>query len=317
MDRNDITRRIFYIGDIKSLRLGNENNKTIEEVTIMRTEQEMMAMILNFARNDGRVRAVTMEGSRLNRNAPRDRFQDYDIAFLVTDVESYKAGDDWLAGFGRRVIMQKPEGMALFPPELGGRFTYLMLYEDGNRIDLSLIPLDEIDAYFSGAGSLTKVLLDKDGRCPALAEPSDKDYHVKKPSAEFIDDCCNEFWWLSTYVVKGLCRNEFLYAVHHFELMRNQLLTMISWKAGIDTGFTVSAGKSYKYLDKLISNALWDRILQTYRIDSTENLWQSLIRCCALFEEISKEAAAKLPCPYPQYAEKVLHYIQQFIPRQE
>jgi aminoglycoside 6-adenylyltransferase len=149
------------------------------------------------------------------------------------------------------------------------------------------------------------------------AEPSDKDYHVKKPSAEFIDDCCNEFWWLATYVAKGLCRNEFLYAVHHFELMQNQLLTMISWKAGIDTDYTVSVGKSYKYLDKYISKELWNRILQTFRIDSTENLWQSLIKSCVLFGEISKEVSWKLQYPYPHYAKNVLGYIQQFIPQQE
>jgi aminoglycoside 6-adenylyltransferase len=48
----------------------------------MRSEQEMMDTILNFANNDERVRVVTMEGSRMNKNAPRDTFQDYDMSFF-------------------------------------------------------------------------------------------------------------------------------------------------------------------------------------------------------------------------------------------
>ena len=63
----------------------------------------------------------------------------------------------------------------MFPPELVGRFTYLMLFEDGNRIDLMLIPIEEKDIYCS-EDRLTVILLDKDGNMPKLSEPTDKDY---------------------------------------------------------------------------------------------------------------------------------------------
>lgn len=280
----------------------------------MRSEQEMMDMILSFARNDERVRVVTMEGSRLNKNAPRDRFQDYDISFMVKDIESYKKKDDWLDVFGRRIIMQKPEGMAMFPPTLGNWFSYLMLYEDGNRIDLKLIPIDELEKYFKQADSLTRVILDKDNRCPGMAEPSDVDYHVKKPSPEFIDDCCNEFWWLSAYVVKGLCRNEMLYAVYYFQLMRKQLLNMISWKAGAETNYSVSVGKSCKYLQKYVSTDLWERILQTCRVNTPEALWEALESSAKLFQEISAEVSSRLGYPHPDYAGGMLKYIKEYRP---
>lgn len=57
-----------------------------------------------------------------------------------------------------------------------------MLFEDENRIDLMLIPLSDRERYCK-ADTLTKVLLDKDGLFPALPEPSDAMYHIKKPSA--------------------------------------------------------------------------------------------------------------------------------------
>lgn len=41
-----------------------------------------------------------------------------------------------------------------------------------------------------------------------------------------------------------------------------------SWKVGIETGFKLSVGKSYKFLNKYISKDLWNRLLSTYRMDS-------------------------------------------------
>jgi aminoglycoside 6-adenylyltransferase len=238
----------------------------------MRSEQEMIDLIVTFAKNDACVRVVAMEGSRLNKNAPKDKFQDFDISFIVTDMEKYKNNDNWLDFFGKRVIMQKPEGMTMFPPTLGNWFSYLMQYEDGNRIDLTLIPFNEIEKYFDRADSLTKVILDKDNICPQLNDSSDIDYHVKRPSFEFIDDCCNEFWWLSIYVTKGLCRNELLYAIKHLNMMREQMLIMISWKIGIETSFSLSVGKAYKYLEKYISKELWETIIKTYKNGSMDEV---------------------------------------------
>ena len=49
----------------------------------MRTEQEMLDLIINTAKEDHRIRAVYMEGSRTNPKVPRDIFQDYDIEYIV------------------------------------------------------------------------------------------------------------------------------------------------------------------------------------------------------------------------------------------
>lgn len=166
----------------------------------------MIEKVLAIAKSDDRVRIVAMNGSRTNRNAPRDAFQDYDIVFLVTDMASFLADESWVEVFGKRIMMQTPENMTLFPPELGGRFTYLMLFEDGTRLDLMLIPIEEKERYCH-EDSLTVVLLDKDGTLLAFPPPTDRDYWVKKLTAPMFHDCCNEFWWLATYVAKVLARN--------------------------------------------------------------------------------------------------------------
>ncbi|MDR0908420.1 MAG: aminoglycoside 6-adenylyltransferase [Spirochaetaceae bacterium] len=278
----------------------------------MRSETEMMNLILDYARNDERIRAATIEGSRMNKNAPQDQFQDYDVSYIVNDIESFKKDDAWLDYFGPRLIMQKPEAMALFPPELGNRFSYLMLYDDENRIDLTLVPITDLPEHFNETDSLTKVVLDKDGICPKLEPPSDKDYLVKKPSAEFVDDCCNEFWWLSSYVTKGLCRNEILYAIKYLDLMRNQMFNMISWKVGIETNFSVSVGKANKYLQKYVSEELWQNILKTYSNDTSENVWRAMIISCNIFMDATDFVCKKLNYSIPVYSVNMLKYIKKY-----
>jgi aminoglycoside 6-adenylyltransferase len=283
----------------------------------MRTEQEIMNIILTFAKNNDDIRVVTMEGSKLNKNVPVDKFQDFDIAFIVTDIEKYKANDDWLDVFGERVILQKPEAMPMFPLVWLGKckkFSYLMVYEDGNKIDLTLVPLNEFNYYLAERNSLFKILIDKDNICPSFNEPSDIDFHVKKPSADYVDNCCNEFWHLSIYVTKGLCRNELLYAIKHLDLMKEQMFTMASWEIGIETSFSISVGKLYKYLNKYISKEAWEKIIKTYKNDTIDSVWDSLIMCCNIFQETTKLVSEKLNYKCPKYNKSVIKFIKQFFP---
>ena len=278
----------------------------------MRSEQEMMNLILSIAKKDDRIRMVTLEGSRTNKNIPKDLFQDYDVTFFVTEMDTFKTSDEWLSVFGRQIFIQKPEDMELFPPEWGNWFSYLRLFEDGNRIDLTLIPLLEKDDYFSKSDGLVKVLLDKDEVTNPNITPSDRKYWVKKPSEREFDDCCNEFWWVSTYVVKGLCRKEILFAIDHLnQIVRYELLRMITWKVGIDTDFKLSVGKNHKFLKRYVSDELWKTLMTTYDLSSYEKVWESLSICQKLFREVSKEIAKLLSFEYPAYDENITRYIEE------
>ncbi|EAH4531968.1 aminoglycoside 6-adenylyltransferase [Campylobacter jejuni] len=273
----------------------------------MRTEKEMMDLMLDIARQDSRIRIMTLEGSRTNVNIPKDEFQDYDVTYFVTDVESFTLKDEWLKSFGNIIMMQKPEDMELFPAEESG-YSYIMYFDDYNKIDLTLLPLEELKDYLNG-DKLMQVILDKDGRIDRDVVPTDIDYHVRKPSAREYDDCCNEFWNVTPYVVKGLCRKEILFAIDHLnEIVRHELLRMISWKVGIETGFQLSVGKNYKFIDRYISEDLWKRLLSTYRMDSCENVWEALLLCHQLFREVSGEVAERLHYDYPEYDKNITKY---------
>lgn len=276
----------------------------------MRSEKEIFNLILGYAENDPRIRAVGMEGSRTNPNVPRDIFQDYDISYLVTDMGSFMKDEAWINLFGELLIMQKPEATSLFPPELNNWFSYLMLFTDGNRIDLTLIPVEDAEKYLA-SDKLIKILLDKDAIFPLSPVPSDEDYHVKKPSEAFYHDCCNEFWWVSTYVGKGLWRKEILYAIDHLNnYVRFELLRMLSWKAGIRTDFSLSIGKNNKYLQQYLDENEWKKLLSTYQMNTYENCWNSLFTITGLFHETALFVGEKLGYKYniPEY-EKVNDYL--------
>ena len=107
----------------------------------MRTEQEMMNLILGIAKADERIRAVYMNGSRTNPNVAKDDYQDYDVVFTVTETESFINDKDWLLNFGEPLIIQEPDSNDLgwgIGHDFTRRYAWLMLFRDGTRIDLGV-----------------------------------------------------------------------------------------------------------------------------------------------------------------------------------
>ena len=119
----------------------------------MRTEPEMLDLIFQTAKVL-QVDAVAMSGSRTNPKAPKDEFQDYDVVYIVEDLDGLIADLSWLDQFGTRIIEQHNI--------LGNRRLYLMLFEDGNRIDLTICPKDYINEWVDSEAGFT-VLVDEKG----------------------------------------------------------------------------------------------------------------------------------------------------------
>jgi aminoglycoside 6-adenylyltransferase len=264
----------------------------------MRSEQEMLDLIIDTAKSDARIRAVTMNGSRANPNASRDFFQDFDVVYFVTDIAPYIENPEWIRRFGELMILQIPEDMQEPPPAKDGGFGYLMQFSDGNRIDLGVYPTSKLNELTRD--SLTMVLLDKDG---AIERPpsSEQDYLPAPPTAKQFADCCNEFWWVSAYVAKGLWRHEIIYALSTYEhYVREQLLRILRWHIGMRTGFAVNPGKMGKYYQRYLEPELWEALLKTYSDAELEHIWQALFATCELFRTIALQIAEHFGFPYNQ-----------------
>ncbi|PEO60663.1 aminoglycoside adenylyltransferase [Bacillus toyonensis] len=277
----------------------------------MRTEKEMLDLIINTAKEDERIRAVIMNGSRVNPNVKRDCFQDYDIMYVVKDMQSFTSNHNWIHRFGEIMIVQMPEEMSLLPADEDGKFPYLMQFIDGNRIDLTLVPAELIHT-FVGQDSLSKLLLDKDNCLEEFPPASDKDYLVKKPTEKEFLDCCNEFWWCSTNVGKGLWREELTYAKGMLEgPMRDMLVVMLEWHIGMKTKFTANAGKCGKYFEQYVEKDVWEQFKRTFSNAEYENIWDSFFIMGDLFRKVANEIANTYEYQYPQDDDdKVTSYLK-------
>ncbi len=274
----------------------------------MRNEKEFIEEIIGFAEKDKRIHIVGMEGSRVNENIIKDDFQDYDITFFVDDIKEFINQSDWVQVFGDIIMVQRPEDMELFDAVEKG-YSYLIIYSDYIKLDLTLRNLEDLKDYLK-EDSLRKILLSKNDFLITDFIPSDINYWISKPNERCYDDCCNEFWNLTSYIVKGLCRKEILYAIDHLHLLRQEILRMISWQIGINYGFNFSIGKNYKFINKYISNHLFNEILGTYKNSTYEDLWTSFRMCLQIFTEISNEVAYKLNYNYPNYEHNMKKYIE-------
>ena len=177
----------------------------------MRTEPEILDLFLQTAKVL-KVEAVAMSGSRTDPKAPKDEFQDYDIVYVVDDLDNLTSNLDWLDQFGTRMIEQHNI--------LGNHRLYLMLFEDGNRIDLTLCPKEHIQEWVdSEAGFI--VLEDPKGLFEPYS-PSPQRFWTSPASAIDFEKACNEFWWVSAYVVKGICRKQLIYATDYLNTIRSR-----------------------------------------------------------------------------------------------
>ncbi len=264
----------------------------------MRSEHEMFDLIIHTAQEDERIRAVIMNGSRANPYAPRDIFQDYDIIYLVTDVAPFHNNFAWIKRFGDLMILQLPEDMHDPPAEDNGSCVYLMQFADGNRIDLSIYPIARLSEL--GRDSLSVLLLDKDGRVEPFDLPNEKDYLPQPPTSKAFADCCNEFWWVCPYAAKGLWRKEILYAKHMLDVyVREQLMKMLRWHIGAQTGFAKNPGKYGKYYQRYLEPELWQMLLQTYPEADYAQTWNALLTMGQLFRTIAVPLAERFGCNYP------------------
>ena len=167
----------------------------------MRTETEMLDVILQTAETI-QVEAVAISGSRTNQKIQRDEFQDYDLVYVVDDIDNLTSDLSWLDQFGKRIIEQEVT--------LGHRRLYLMLFEDGNRIDLTLCPKDHIQEWVESEADFT-VLEDPKGLFVPHS-PSPERFWTSPASETDFEKSYNEFWWVSAYVVKGICRKQIIYS---------------------------------------------------------------------------------------------------------
>ena len=267
----------------------------------MRAETEMLDLILQTAKTI-QVEAVVMSGSRTNQNAPKDEFQDYDLVYVVDDIDNLTSDLSWLDQFGKRIIEQEVT--------LDHRRLYLMLFEDGNRIDLTLCPKEHIQEWVDSEAGFT-VLEDPEHLFEPYSQNLER-FWIHPASGTDFEKACNEFWWVSAYVVKGICRHQVIYATDHlYGICQQELLKVLAWQVASDKE-TVDVGKTYKYLFNYLPTEKEKEFSDLLDFSSIEKLTQSLYATMKLFHQEAQYLAQKMGFDYDkEVAEKIIEYAEE------
>ena len=267
----------------------------------MRTETEMIDVILKTAETL-QVEAVAMSGSRTNSQAPKDEFQDYDVVYVVENLDELISDLSWTDQFGKRIIEQEVR--------LGHRRLFLMLFEDGNRIDLTLCSKVHIKEWIESEANFI-VLEDPKGLFVPHS-PTPQRYWTSPASAIEFEKACNEFWWVSAYVVKGIHRNHLVYATDHlYGICQQELLKILAWQVASDRG-KVDIGKNYKYLFNYLPAEKEKEFSNLLDFSSIEKFTQSLFTTMNFFHQEAQSLAQKMDFDYDkEVAEKMIGYAEE------
>jgi len=255
----------------------------------LRSEKEMMKIIMQKAHEDDRIRAVAMDGSRANSNAIIDNYSDFDIVYFVKDVREFTKDKTWIEYFGEILIVQYPEDWYASPYNYDSHdnFAYLIQFEDGNRIDLTIVDIRNISKEVENKEPRI-VLLNKDNFKELKPVDGEEAYYIKPPTKMEFYNTCNEFRWISIYISKGLCREEFYYARYCYEVIAMKMfMKMINWKIGIDFKFNVTTGSHNKYLKHFLSTDEMQRLQNLFPSGEYEDMWNKLLKMYNYFAELA------------------------------
>lgn len=113
-------------------------------------------------------------------------------------------------------------------------------------------------------------------------------------------------------MAKGLWRNELPYAMDVINfVLRPHLKRLLEWKIGIEHNFSVSTGKSGRYLKKYLPEDRYRQFLTTYSTTEIESIWNSVFEMCDLFQSIAVELSKKQKFSYDfEQAKNSLSFLQ-------
>lgn len=267
----------------------------------MRTEPEMLDLIFQTAKVL-QVKAVAISGSRTNPKAPKDEFQDYDVIYVVDDLDNLTSDLSWLDQFGKCIIEQEVA--------LDHRRLYLMLFEDGNRIDLTLCPKEHIQEWVDSEAGFA-VLEDPEYLFKPYSQNLER-FWIHPATETDFKNSCNEFWWVSAYVVKGICRKQVIYATDYlYGICQQELLKVLAWQAVSDRG-AVDIGKNYKYLFHYLPAEKEKKFLNLLDFSSLDKITQSLFTTMQLFHKEAQFLAQKIGFDYDkEVVEKMIEYAEE------
>lgn len=282
----------------------------------MRSENEMFDLILNFAKQDERIRLVLLNGSRVDPEATHDIYSDFDIVYFVREIKSFLVDDSWLENvFGKILILQKPDDWFSHPYDFEGNqpFAFLIQFQDGNRIDLTFVDVENMNKFVTDhKDDPGRILLQKEDLTGIKNQDSFTAFTVQLPDEKEFHDTWNEFYWLVPYISKGIFRKEIIYVKAIMENAQyEQLYKMLNWSVATCYQLPIRTGKFSKYLQRFLNAKDYEDLINCYPGADFEDIRKKEINAIQLFDRHSRIVANFLGFPYDrEIADRMISFFK-------
>ncbi len=273
----------------------------------MRTENEVIDLVLAVAEKDESVRAVI----RTNL-LPKREYDYYNFYFVVSDVDRFDA-DIFDSCFGDRILLYR--GDKNYPDMFqGGTKAHLMVYRDGTTIAITVMDKDNFLARYNGEDTHENVwigdtylkLLDKDNMLPKIERLDEKQtWFSETPTEEQFSGICNEFWWVLKSFAEYALRKELTSSMFYLNVaVRDLLNRMIRWHIFLEAGEPVDMGILDSNMEKHLEPELFDLYKKTYPSADYESIWEALGAVQKLWSIVGNNVAKRCGFKYPYDIEK-------------
>lgn len=273
----------------------------------MKAREDKLKSILKWAELNESVRAVLLTSSLVNPLAPVDELSDLDLELIFDSNTYYINNKDWISYFGKPIAMIE-EDERFFDHIHAMK---MVMYEEGVKVDFKLyskfrfleqVKLKELPEDWDIG---YQVMIDKDGITRQMQKPTYQVSLIKKPSEKNFRQLLNDFWWDTTYVAKGLARDEIFYAkwMSETNIRTDYLTPLIEWYIASQHHWNITTNKYGRLFKKYLPAELWAKTEQTFSGSSIKDNWNALYAMADLVSEIGTQLSYKLHYEYPEKLE--------------
>ncbi|MDE2859442.1 MAG: aminoglycoside 6-adenylyltransferase [Chloroflexota bacterium] len=249
-------------------------------------QHSMLSQVLDWARQEERIRALVLTGSLARGDGSTDQWSDLDAQIIARDYASYIADDSWLDGLGEVWIR--------FP--LSQDLPYkLVWFAGGAKVDFQFLRVDAIHEMIC-SGALSDeylrgyiVALDKDGLFRDLPPSPQVFPGPDSPSAGQVEAVINEFYFEAIHVAQFIRRREFWVVKFRDWTMKCDLLQMLEWHARATSDAPVNTWLLGKRIREWTGGETYAAIEEIWSAWDVAALWRGLLRQIKLFRSISRE----------------------------
>lgn len=273
----------------------------------MRTEKEILDIVLDTAREDDAVRAVI----RTNLLPIKEYLYSYQFCFIVADVEKYSDEKVFETCFGKRVLLYR--GDKNYPEMFLNTKAHLMVFEDGITLVINTMDKDTFLSRFNRENSYENVwigdtyqkILDKDNILPEIERLEEtQTIFADTPTKEIFDNTCNEFWWVMKTFAEYTLRKELPSAMFYLNVaVRDLLNKMLRWHIYLKSGKPVDMGVLDSRLEALLEDELFALYKKTYPSADYDQIWSAFNAVATLWNKVGNMVADTCGFPYPEKTE--------------